>query len=81
MELFKISKLTGMSHSMTLPLTGDEYYILHDQWKNKNRLIQEVFTMLNEDEREFVLNGITPEESKAAWGAYDDYKQEEKKNA
>ena len=37
--------------------------------------------MLNEDEREFIMNGITPEEWKATWMAYDDYQQEEKDNA
>ena len=28
-----------------------------------------------------LLNGITPEEWKATWMAYDDYQQEEKNNA
>ena len=78
MELFKISKLTGMPHVMTIPLTEQAYGYLYNQWKNENRLIQDVFCMLNEDEREFIMNGITPEEWKATWMAYDDYQQEEK---
>ncbi len=81
MELFKISKLTGMPHVMTIPLTEQAYGYLYNQWKHENRLIQDVFCMLNEDEREFIMNGITPEEWKATWMAYDDYQQEEKDNA
>lgn len=62
MELFKVSRLTGKPHTMTLPLTERVYGILYNQWKAEGLMIQDVFYMLTPEQREFILTGTTPEE-------------------
>lgn len=53
--------LTRVAHSMELPTTQEKI----DQWKAWNRapgtpLVQNWFPELNEDQREFLLTGISP---------------------
>ena len=62
MELTKRSMLTGEEHTMNLPLTEEEFSSLFHLWKHKGELIQDVFPMLSEEERNFVTMGITENE-------------------
>lgn len=57
MRVMKRSIFSGKIHEMDLPITLDQL----DRW-NSGELIQNVFTNLSDDEREFLMTGITPEE-------------------
>lgn len=61
MELCNKSIISGNNNTMTLPITEDEYKIGVLAWEN-GAYIQNAFPMLNADEREFILTGITPDE-------------------
>lgn len=62
----KKSNLTGKTNEMIIP--SEEGKIL--LWVNSDvqELIQDCFPELSNDEREFLLTGITPEEWDAAFG-------------
>ena len=57
------SILTGKVHALELDVTQDQLYA----WRC-GALIQDAMPQLTEDEREFVMNGITPEEWTAVFG-------------
>ena len=57
MRVMKRSMFSGKLHEMDLDITLDQL----DRW-NSGELIQNVFTNLSDDEREFLMTGITPEE-------------------
>jgi hypothetical protein len=52
------SLLTGKSHSREIAITEQAYY----DWYNSATLIQVAFPNLSDDDREFLLTGITPDE-------------------
>ena len=52
---------------MELPLTEAEFNRAQ-QARAQGALIQEAFPMLNADQREFILTGITPEEWAETFG-------------
>lgn len=58
------SPLSGVVHSMDLPITQEQ---LHE-WKNGGRMIQDVFPHLSAEDREFILTGITGPEWDEAFG-------------
>lgn len=57
------SVLSGISHSKNIPVNPDDYAA----WKSGLGNIQELMPYLNEDDREFILSGITPEEWDSAF--------------
>ena len=57
------SILTGKVHALELDVTRDQLRAWHS-----GELIQDAMPQLTEDEREFVMNGITPEEWTAVFG-------------
>lgn len=57
MRVMKRSMFSGKLHEMDLDITLDQL----DRW-NSGELIQNVFTNLSDDEREFLMTGISPEE-------------------
>jgi len=63
MLLTKISMLTKKENSREIDITQDRI----DAWrscqtKRSRQLIRDAFPHLSEDDREFILTGITPEE-------------------
>ena len=57
------SMLTGNTSSMELNTTQEKIDIFFDESQKQTRpLIQELFSELSEDEREFIQTGATPEE-------------------
>lgn len=58
MLLTKQSELTGIFHTLEIPITEDQL----NKYYESNNLIQSEFPQLTEDEREFILTGITHEE-------------------
>lgn len=57
------STISGKVNRMNLDITEDQY----SKWVN-GELIQKVFPHLNEDEREFLLSGILPNEWDKVFG-------------
>ena len=57
MLIERTSMISGETNSMELPITNAQL----DRWTN-GELIQNVFPDLSEDQREFLMTGITPEE-------------------
>jgi len=55
------SQLTGITHQMTFALSPDDFRDRLESWQ-EGALIQNAFPMLDADEREFIMTGITPSE-------------------
>lgn len=60
------SELTGRYNSMDIPLSEEEFDRCLNNWKN-GMLIQNAFPMLNADQREFIMTGITPKDWDSMW--------------
>lgn len=52
------SILTGIQRSIDLPITDEQVR----RWNAREGYIQEIFSNLSADEREFIMTGITAEE-------------------
>ena len=62
-RLERKSLLTGNVSTMDLPTTQEKLDIFFDESQKQPRpLIQDLFSELSEDEREFIQTGATPEE-------------------
>ncbi len=58
------SLVSGITSEMTLPLTVEEFNECMSKWNN-GTLIQDAFPMLDHNQREFIMTGITPGEWEA----------------
>lgn len=58
MIIKRISILSGRQNEMDIPITPEQLF----DWEHSNHLIQTEFPQLTADQREFILNGSTPEE-------------------
>jgi len=72
MEIKKTSIHSGITRTLTLDVTMEEY----DAWLN-GELIQNAMPRLNADEREFIKTGITAEEWEELFGGGDEAETEE----
>lgn len=61
------SPLSGKVNEMTINVSPWEYEAGMDAWQ-AGAYIQDVFPMLNADEREFIKTGITPAEWESMFG-------------
>lgn len=52
------SMLSGIERSIDLPITEEQVR----RWNAREGYIQEIFSNLSADEREFIMTGITAEE-------------------
>ena len=57
-EITKISPITGLENTMTIVYDVEDM----ERWKSKNLNIQDVLYYLTDDEREFILTGLTKED-------------------
>lgn len=57
----RISNFSGNLNTMVLPINPVEFYRLKER-VDKGEYVQDIYTMLNPDEREFMISGMTPEE-------------------
>ena len=64
----KKSMLSGKVNSMVLPTTQGKI----EHWISTCMLVQDAFPELNDDQREFLVSGITPEEWDDMFGEEDD---------
>ena len=58
MQITRTSILTGVERTMDIPVTLEQ---LH-QYEIENKPIQKIMPNLTDDEREFIMTGITAEE-------------------
>ena len=71
--IIKTSIITGHTHRMKIPqLDQDEFEKRLAYYLNNAVLIQEAFPELNDNQREFIKNGITPEEWEKCMGIGND---------
>ena len=75
MQITKKSILTGKKHTMEIKITPEELKRVENR-RELGLKIQNIVPFLSPDEREFLMNGITPEESKRYFGDDDDYDDE-----
>ena len=61
MKLTKKSEFSGIEHTIELPI-GENIYELGIFYHNNGLHIQDAFPQLDDDQREFILTGITNEE-------------------
>lgn len=64
-KVSKVSPFSGEENTMEIPLTQEEFDAAHRRWQG-GAMIQDAFHMLDADQREFIMTGITP----AEWGGY-----------
>ena len=64
----KKSMVSGRVNSMLLPTTQGKI----EYWVESGKLIQDVMPDLNDNQREFLMSGITPEEWDDMFGEEDD---------
>lgn len=60
MIIRKKSMVSGKVHEMDLPITHEQF----QEWfyNPKRRMVQDIFPHLSNEEREFLMTGITPTE-------------------
>lgn len=63
MLIEKKSILSGVVRVVNMPITYDQY----NDWKG-GMLIQDAMPQLTEDQREFMISGITPKEWQEVYG-------------
>ena len=63
MEITRRSMLTGKTHTREVNVTHQEIAAWH-----AGALIQDAMPFLSDDDREFIMSGITPEEWDARFG-------------
>jgi len=68
----KTSVFSGKANSMELPITEQQY----DEWmaypRHERPFVQHSFPQLNPEQREFLINGVTPDEWLEAFGTEED---------
>ena len=68
MKVTKTSAMTGVTHTLDLDITQDQLDEYSNRRNGQGRLIQEIFPNLDENEREFLMTGITGEEWEEMFG-------------
>jgi hypothetical protein len=71
-NLTKRSLASGKEHTLELPLNEVEFGECMKDWKLHGRLIQDAFPTLSNEQREFIMTGIIPEEWAAAFPEEDE---------
>ena len=63
-RITKASLLSGKQNQMVLPVRQGQI----EHWIDTCMLVQDAFPQLDDDQREFLISGITPEEWDATFG-------------
>ena len=58
MQITRTSMLSGVTRTLDIDVTFEQL----QEWEANNKPIQQVMGNLNDDEREFIMTGITAEE-------------------
>lgn len=63
MYISRTSAISGITRTRYIPVNPDDYLA----WKAGLGSVQEIMPYLNDDDREFILSGITPDEWESAF--------------
>ena len=63
-----VSLVTGKINEMVFPMAIKDFNIAYSIWNTSDCYVQDAFPTLNEDQREFLISGVTPEEWNATMG-------------
>ena len=66
-EVSRRSPFSGKVNTLVIPMTEDQYAEAVDRY-NRGTLLQDAFSTLPADLREFIKTGITPQEWEEAFG-------------
>lgn len=58
MLITRLSKISGIQHTRDINITEEEF----QRVTTSSELIQDILPHLSDDDREFLISGITPEE-------------------
>lgn len=58
MEITRVSSITGAKNTRNIDITDEQL----EHWQISGKLIQDVMPNISDDDREFILTGITPDE-------------------
>lgn len=73
----RISQLTGNEHTRAIPLSPEDFDAAMARWE-AGEYIQNAFPTLSDEDREFLLTGITPQEwDEVVAPDYDDYEEDD----
>lgn len=64
MNIIRISKLNGQVNSMKLDITPAQFA----RYEKGVELVQDIFPNLSNEEREFLISGITPDQWRETFG-------------
>jgi hypothetical protein len=70
-QVIRTSILTGVSHTMILPISPDAFDAASERWQS-GTMIQDAFPTLTAGEREFLMTGIHPDEWAERFGSDED---------
>jgi hypothetical protein len=73
MLITRTSQATGITRSIDLPVTEQQLIL----YATTSALIQDVFPSLSDDQREFIMTGITAEEWDEIHAEYEQYSYEQ----
>ena len=62
------SRLTGKFNTIELDMSQEDFELGFSRWSTDGWLIQDAFLTLTNDEREFIMTGITREEWNKTFG-------------
>jgi hypothetical protein len=65
------SPFTGESNSLIIPMSYESFMAAFNKWQGGEH-IQNAFSLLNADLREFLMTGITPDEWNETFGGSED---------
>lgn len=72
MLITRTSQATGITRTLDLPVTEEQLIL----WATTSALIQDVFPNLTDDQREFIVTGMTADEWDQIFGEYEQYHYE-----
>jgi hypothetical protein len=67
MLITRTSQATGVTRTLDLPVTEEQLIL----WATTSALIQDVFPNLTDDQREFIVSGMTADEWDQIFGEYE----------
>lgn len=73
MLITRTSQATGITRTMDLPVTKEQIVM----WATTSALVQDVFPNLSNDQREFIMTGITADEWDQIYADMDEHQRSE----
>lgn len=75
MIITRTSIVSGITRSIDIPMTEEQWKRYCDN--SSNELIQDIFPELDDNQREFILTGVTAEEWDSMMGGFEEYYEDD----